>query len=89
MERMFSLLSIQLISLYQSIEWELTKKQSGVFLGQISHHTAIPTGHGRNVVGLLPGSLKAEYPIGETPCQAVMFINQFMAVKVDLKKGKF
>jgi len=31
-------------------------------------------GHGRNVAGMLPGSLKAEYPIGETPCQATMFV---------------
>jgi len=49
------------------MEWELTKEQSGVFLGRISHHTAILAGHGRNVVGLLPVLLKAEYPIGETP----------------------
>jgi len=67
MERMFSLSSIQSMSLHRSMEWELTKEQSGVSLGQISCHTAILAGHDRNVVGLLPGSLKAAYPIGETP----------------------
>ena len=56
---------------------------------QISYHTAVPTGHDRNVVGLLPSSLKAEYPIGETLHQAAMFINQFMAVKGDFPKGEF
>ena len=45
----------------------LIKEQSGVSLRRISRHTAIPTGHNTNVVGLLPGSLKAEYPIGEIP----------------------
>jgi len=71
------------------MESELTKDQSGVSLERISHHTAIPARHGRNVVGLLPGSLKVNYPIGETPRQAPMFINQFMATKGDFSKGKF
>ena len=47
-----------------------------------------PDRHGRNVVGLLLGSLKAEYPIGETSHQAATFINQFIAVKGDFLKGK-
>ena len=46
-------------------------------------------GHGRNVVRLLPGSLKAEYPIGETPHQVATFINQFIVVKGDSPKGEF
>jgi len=89
MERMFSLSFIQSMFLHRSMEWELTTEQSKVSLGWISHHTAIPVGHGKNVVGLLSGSLKAKYPIGETPRQADMFINQFMTVKGDLLKGKF
>jgi len=60
-----------------------------VSLGRISHHTTIPVGYGRNIVGLLPSSLKAEFLIGETPRQATMFINQFMAIKGDFPKGEF
>ena len=89
MERMFSLSSIQSMSLHRSMEWELTKEQSGVSLGRISHHTAIPAGHIKNIIGLLPSSLKAEYPIGETPYQASTFISQFMTVKGDFSKGEF
>ena len=89
MERIFSLSSIQSMSLHRSMEWELTMEQSGVSLGWISYHVAIPTSHGRNVVGLLSSSLKADYPIGETPRQVTTLINQFMAVKGDLSKGEF
>ena len=71
------------------MEWELTKEQSRASLGRIFHHTATPVGHDRNVVGLLSGLLKEEYLIGETPHQSVMFINQFMAVKVNFLKGDF
>ena len=59
--------------------WE--RSIQGVSFGWISHHTTIPVGHDRNVVGLLPGSLKVEYPICETLHQATMFINQFIVVK--------
>jgi len=89
MERMFFLSSIQSISLHRSIEWDLTEEKSGVSLGWISHHTTVPLGYDRNVVGQLPSSLKTEYPIGETPHQATMFINQFMTVKGDFPKGEF
>ena len=59
----------------------------GSSLGRISHHTAILAGHGRNVVRLLPVSLKAEYSVGETPSQAAIFINQFMTIKGDSPKA--
>ena len=52
-----------------------------------SHYS--PAGHDRNVVGLLPGSSKAEYPVGETPQQVTMFINQFMVIKGDFLRGEF
>ena len=50
MERMFSLSSIQSISLHRSMQWELTKEQSGVSFRRISHHITILAGHGRNVL---------------------------------------
>ena len=39
MEMLFSLLSIQLMSLHRPMEWDLTEKQSKVPIRQISHHT--------------------------------------------------
>jgi len=30
-----------------------------------------------------------EYPVGETPDQAYIFINQFMDIKGDFPKGEF
>ena len=71
------------------MEWDLIEDQSRVSLERISHYTIVPTGHDRNVIGLLPGLLKAEYLVGETPHQAAMFINQFMVVKGDFPKGEF
>jgi len=49
MERMFSLLSIQSMSIHRSMEWDLTEEQSEVSLGQFSHHTVVPMDHDRNV----------------------------------------
>ena len=40
-------------------------------------------------MSLLSGSLEVEYPAGETPHQASMFINQFMNVKGDFPLGEF
>ena len=57
------------------MEWDLIEDQSGVPLGQIFHYTVVPTDHDRKVVALLPGSLKAEFPEGETLHQVTMFIN--------------
>ena len=78
-----------IMSLHRLMEWNLTEEQFEVSVEQISHHMAILVDHDKNVVELLPGSLGAEYPIGETPRQASMFINQFMDVKGDFLKGKF
>ena len=71
------------------MEWDLTKEQSKVSLGQISHHTVVLADHDRNVIGLLLSSYEAECPAGETPHQAAMFINQFMAVNGAFPKGDF
>jgi len=81
---------IHLIGFPPSIDGVGTDKgAAGVSLGRISRHIAILAGHGRNIVGLLLGLLKAEYPRGETPHQATTFINQFMAVKGDFPEGDF
>ena len=88
-ERMLSLSFIQPMSLHRSMEWDLTEEQSEVSLKQIFHHMAVPVDHDKNVVGLLPSSSEAEYPVGETPHLASMFINQFMDVKSDFPPGEF
>jgi len=89
MERIFSLSFIQPLCLHRLIEWDLTEEQSKASLGQIYQHTIVPVDHDKNVVGLLPCSLEVEYPTGETPHQASMFINQFMDVKGDFPLGEF
>jgi len=89
MERWLFLSSTQSMSLHRLMEWNLTEEQSGVSLRRISHHTAVSAGHDRNITGLLPGSLKVEYPEGETLHRATMFINQFMAVKGNFPKASF
>jgi len=63
------------------MDWELTKVQSGVAIGKISNHAAFPASHSRDVVGLLSGLLRPEYPTGETPIQVNTLINQFMIAK--------
>jgi len=73
---MFSLSSIQSMSLHRLMEWDLTDDQSEVSLGQISQHTTVLADHDRNIIGLLPSSSEVEYHIGETSHQAAMFINQ-------------
>ena len=41
------------------------------------------------MVGLQPDLLRSEYPTGETPKQAGIFINQFIAAGGDFPKGEF
>ena len=71
------------------MDWKLTKEQSGVVIGKISNHAAFLAGHSRDVVGLLSGLLRPEYPTDETPKQANIFINPYMAAKGDFPKGDF
>ena len=47
---------------------------SGVALGKIGAHEAYTIGHGRDVLGLQPSLVRAEYPTGETPQLAAVFI---------------
>jgi len=61
----------------------LVRPISGVTLGNIVAREAFTVGHGRDVLGLHPGLVKAEYPIGETPQLAATFIRQFLDVRGD------
>ena len=49
------------------MDWDLVKPFSGVSLGKIGAHEAYTTGHGRGVLGLQPGVVRAEYPTEESP----------------------
>ena len=56
------------------MDWELIKPISGVILGKIGVCEAFTVGYGRDVLGLQPGLVKAEYPKRETPQLAATFI---------------
>ena len=42
---------------------------------------AYSAGHGRDMLGLQPRLVRAEYPMRETPQLATTFINQFLKVR--------
>ena len=65
------------------MEWNLSKSTSGVSLSKLGVKESYHAGHGKDVFGLYPGLVRAEYPIGETLQLATTFINQFLKVKGD------
>ena len=86
---MFPLSCVQSTSLCQYMDWHLTRAQSGVATGRVSNHVAFPISHSRDVIELLPGSVRWEYPSGETPKQPGTLINRFMETKGDFPKSDF
>jgi len=54
----FPLSCLQSMSLHQYMDWDLVKTQSGVSVGRISNHIAFPVGCSREILELLPGSMK-------------------------------
>jgi len=83
MERMYLLAYLQHMSVCRTIDWELVRPFSGVILGKIGAHEAYTFGHGRDVLGLQPDLVRAEYRTGKTPQLAATFINQFLKVRGD------
>jgi len=71
------------------MEWDLIKSQQGVSIGKITNRGAFLVGSSRDIIGLLPGLVRHEYPRGETPKQANLFINRFMTVKGDFLPSEF
>jgi len=61
----------------------LVKPISGVSLGKIGAREALTVGHKRDVLGLQPNLVRAEYPIGKTPQLTATFIRQFLDVRGD------
>ena len=84
MKSMYPLAYLQHISICRAMEWGLSKSISGVSLGKLGVNEAYAVGHGRDVLRLHPGLVKAEYLTGKTPQLAATFINQFLKVR-----GKF
>jgi len=83
MERMYPLAYLEHTSVRRVMEWDLSKSISGVSLGKLGANEAYSAGHGKDVFGLHPRLVRAEYPIGETPQLATTFINQFLKVTGD------
>ena len=67
MGRMYPLAYLQHLSVCRTMEWDLSKSLFDVSLGKLGVNEAYPAGHGRDVLGLQPGLVRDEYPIGETP----------------------
>ena len=65
------------------MDWDLVRPFSGVSLGKIGAHEAYIIGHGKGVLGLQAGLVRAEYPMGETPQLGATFIKQFLEVGGD------
>ena len=67
MEWMYPLVYLQHMSVCRTMDWELVKPIFRVFLGKIGAREAFTVSHGRDVLGLQLGLVRAEYPTGETP----------------------
>jgi len=57
------------------MEWDLSRFISSVSLGKLGAKDAYPVGHGKDVFGLFSGLVRPEYPKGEIPQLAAIFIN--------------
>ena len=71
------------------MDWDLARTQDGVFIERITNYRSSPTGHGRSTIGLQPGLVGQEFPKGETPKQANLFITKFMEVNDNFPASKF
>lgn len=89
MTRMHSLHYLQSMSVLRLMHWDLTRLQTSATLGMFVGGGAAPAGSGRNFVGLHPGLVRQEFPTGETPKQANLFINKFMRVRGEFPAGEF
>ena len=82
-ERVYPLAYLQHMSMRLTIDWELVKPIFRVSLGKIGARRAFTVGHGRDVLGLQPYLVRAEYPTVETSQLATTFIRQFLDVRGD------
>ena len=83
MEQMYPLAYLQHMSVRRTMDWKLVKPISRVSLGKIGAREAFTVGHGRDVLGLQPGLVRAKYPTGKTPQLVATFIRKFLDVRGD------
>jgi len=83
MERMYPLAYLQHTLVHRAMEWDLSQSISGASLGKLGVKEAYAAGDEKDVFGLYPGLVRAEYPKGETLQLATTFINQFLKVRGD------
>lgn len=85
-ERSYPFIYLQSVSIPNPMNWYLTKTQDVVLLGGFSLHGAFPTATRKYISGLLPGSWKKEFPLGETPLVADTFLHQFVTATGEIPK---
>lgn len=73
----------------RKINWYLTKPHDGVLLGDFGTTSAFSTTAGKHITSLVPGLLKKEYLIGETPRTMNSFLNCFAIVHGDFSCQDF
>jgi len=73
MEQMYPMAYLQHKSVCRIMDWELIKPISAVFLGKIGARETFTVGHRKDVLGLQPDLVRAEYPTGETSQLAATF----------------
>jgi len=56
---------------------------------RVFNSVAFPIGHGRDILELLPGPKRQEFPTSETPKQVITFISRFMQVKGEFPETNF
>jgi len=71
------------------MNWDLVKAQPGDAIERISNLAAFSIGHSREILELLSGSMKQEFPTCETPKQAATFISRFMKVMGEFSQCDF
>ena len=67
MERMYPLSYLQHMSVYRTMEWDLSRFVSDMSLGRLGAKEVYSAGQGKDVFGLFPELVRPEYPKGETP----------------------
>jgi len=83
MERTYPLSYLQHMSVHRAMKWDLSRFVSGMSLDKLGAKEAYPASHGKDVFGLFPRLVRAEYQNGETPQLNTTFINQFLKVRGD------
>lgn len=80
-DRSYPLVYIQKLSVPRYMNWNFTKGQDGVVVGNFGTLNAYQDSPNLFITGLLLGRFNKDYPIGEVPCRANTFLNKFLSAK--------